>query len=408
MGVMDIVVSACLLGVPCRFDGQARPRGAVERLVARPGIRAVRICPESAGRLSRPRPPAERQPDGTVRDRDGRDVSEAFAAGARKCADRVQACAARLAILKAKSPSCGSGRIYDGTFTGRLVPGWGVAAELLRKEGITVVDEEKVAFCEPSVEHPVAIMLGSGMGNLAACVHVVRRIPYSDIEGFPDGAQPVEGHRFEALVGTIEGVPVVVYPGRIHLYQGFSEQEVTALVRHAHRIGCRDVIFSCATGGLDPAIEPGTLGLLADHINLTGRNPLACRTIGSVVETPFVAMGETYSPYLRQFARAAAEEAGIALDEGVYAGLLGPSYETPAEVAMLRALGARYVGMSAVCEVIMARALGMEVMGLTLVTNTAGSADLTHDEVLARAAASSDKAAQVLMGTLRLLGATTR
>ena len=398
---MNVAISACLTGVPCRFDGEARPCAAVGRLAAR--ARAVRICPETAGGLTRPRPPAERQGRRVV-DKDGNDVSAAFAAGARKTLDRVRKTGVTLAILKTKSPSCGAGRIFDGTFSGRLVPGWGVAAELLREEGITVATEEKVAYCEPSVEHPVAIMLGSGMGKLAECVHVVRRIPYADIEGFPDAAQPVEGHRFEALVGTIEGVPVVVYPGRIHLYQGFSELEVTAFVRHAHRIGCRDVIFSCATGGLDPAMQPGTIGLLADHINLTGRNPLACRTIGSMVETPFVAMGETYSPYLRSFARAAAEECGVTLDEGVYAGLLGPSYETPAEVAMLRTLGARYVGMSAVCEVIMARALGMEVMGLTLVTNVAGGSDLTHEEVLARAAAASDQVAQVLMGTLRLLG----
>ena len=400
---MNVAISACLLGKPCRFDGEARPNAAVQRLAARLGAGVVGVCPETAGGLSRPRPPAERA-GVRVLDAAWHDVSAAFATGARKTLARAQAAHVRLAILKAKSPSCGSGRIYDGTFSGRLVPGWGVAAELIRKEGIPVVNEEKVAYCEPSVEHPVAIMLGSEMGDLAQCVRVVRRIPYTDIEGFPDDARPVEGHVFEALVGTIEGVPVVVYPGRIHLYQGFSELEVTALVRHAHRIGCRDVIFSCGTCGLDEDVAPGTVGLIADHLNLTGRNPLACRTVGSMVDTPFVPMGETYSPYLRAFARAAAEEAGVALDEGVYAALLGPSYPTPAEAGMLRALGARYVGMSAVCEVIMARALGMEVMGLTLVTHGACDADLTRDEVLRRAADASDRVAQVLMGTLRLLG----
>ena len=399
-----VLVSACLLGEKCRFDGESRPSDAVRRLAARLGGCVVPVCPETAGGLARPRPPAERRGARVVA-ADGADVTGAFAAGARKTLDRARECGARLAILKAKSPSCGTGRIYDGSFSGTLTAGDGLAAELLKKEGLAVVDEEKVAYCEPSVEHPVAIMLGSGMGKLAESVKVVRRIPYADIEGFPADALPVEGHRFEVLVGTIGGVPVIVYPGRIHLYQGYTELEVTALVRHAHRLGCRDVVFSCATGGVDPSLKPGTIGLLTDHINLTGRNPLAHRAAGSMVETPFVSMDQTYSPYLASFARAAAADEGIELDEGVYAGLLGPTYETPAEVAALRVLGARYVGMSAVCEVIMARALGMEVMGLTLVTNTAGAGHLSHEEVLEVAACASDRVARVLTGMLERLGA---
>ena len=133
--------------------------------------------------------------------------------------------------------------------------------------------EDLVEYCAPSMEHPVAIVLGSGLGALADRVKVVRRIPYEDINGFPQEALPIEGHRFEVLVGTIDGVPVVVYPGRVHLYQGYNALQVTSLVRHAHRLGCRDIILTCASGAVRDA-KPGTFGLITDQMNLTGHNPL--------------------------------------------------------------------------------------------------------------------------------------
>ena len=137
-----------------------------------------------------------------------------------------------------------------------------------------MADEELAAYCAPSMEHPVAIVLGSGLGAIADRVKVVRRIPYEDIDGFPAEALPVEGHRFEVLVGTIEGVPVVVYPGRVHLYQGYSALQVTSLVRHAHKLGCRDIILTCASGAVR-GVAPGSFGLITDHINLT--RPTRCR-----------------------------------------------------------------------------------------------------------------------------------
>ena len=128
--------------------------------------------------------------------------------------------------------------------------------------------EDLVEYCAPSMEHPVAIVLGSGLGALADRVKVVRRIPYEDIDGFPQEALPIEGHRFEVLVGTIDGVPVVVYPGRVHLYQGYNALQVTSLVRHAHRLGCRDIILTCASGAVRDA-KPGTFGPVSyTHLTL--------------------------------------------------------------------------------------------------------------------------------------------
>ncbi|MDY2777695.1 MAG: purine-nucleoside phosphorylase [Collinsella sp.] len=267
-----------------------------------------------------------------------------------------------------------------------------------------MADEELVDFCAPSMEHPVAIVLGSGLGALADRVKVVRRIPYEDIDGFPHEALPVEGHRFEVLVGTIEGVPVVVYPGRVHLYQGYSALEVTSLVRHAHRLGCRDIILTCASGAVRD-IEPGSFGLIADQINLTGHNPLATPegAAHSLWETPFVPMAGAYSNYLSDLAREAAHEVGVNMAEGTYVGMLGPSYETDAEIHALGVLGADFVGCSTVCETIMAQALKMQVLGLTLVTNKAGRADNNHAEVLAAAEAAAEGTTGVLLALLRRL-----
>lgn len=280
----------------------------------------------------------------------------------------------------------------------------GLAMARFDEEEIIVAQEELAAYCAPSMEHPVAIVLGSGLGALADRVHVVRRIPYEDIEGFPREAIPVEGHRFEVLVGTIDEVPVVVYPGRVHLYQGYSALQVTSLVRHAHRLGCRDIILTCASGAVGD-VEPGTFGLITDHMNLTGCNPLATPegASHSLHDTPFVPVAGAYSNYLTQFAREAAAEVGVPVAEGTYVGMLGPSYETDAEVHALHVLGADFVGCSTVCEVIMAQALRMQVLGLTLVTSKAGRPDNNHAEVVAAAEAAADKTTGALLGVLRRL-----
>ena len=396
---MRVAISACLLGAPVRYDGGSKPVSEVLELAEK--VDVVRVCPETASGLPVPRPPAE-QLGGRVLLADGRDVTAEFDLGAQRCLDAVRRSPVRLAVLKAKSPSCGVGLVYDGTYSGRLVPGQGVFAARLEREGICVVTEETVRACKPSVEHPVAIVLGSGLGHLGSLVRPVRRIDYRDIEGFPQGARPVAGHRFEVTVGSIDDVPVVVYPGRIHLYQGYSAAEVTALVRHAHHLGCRDIVFACATGAVPGQAHVG-LGILTDQINLTGRNPLAEWEGLRDVESPFVDMNDAYSPYLRTIARGVADDLGIAVEEGVYAGVLGPCFETPAEVAALRTLGVSYVGMSTVCEVVMARALGMNVLGLTLAANESGAPAVSHETVLAEAEKHAENFEALVRGVLRLL-----
>lgn len=396
---MRVAISACLLGDAVRYDGGSKPVEAVRQLARK--VEVLRVCPETASGLPVPRPPAE-QRDGRVFLADGRDVTDDFIRGSERSLGKLRRSPVSLAVLKAKSPSCGVGLVYDGTYSGRLVAGEGVFAERLEKEGVCVVTEETVKAVKPSVEHPVAIVLGSGLGHLGSLVRPVRRIDYRDIDGFPLDARPVAGHSFEATVGTIDDVPVVVYPGRIHLYQGYSAAEVTSLVRHAHHLGCRDIIFACATGAVAGMAQVG-LGILTDQINLTGRNPLAEWEGLRDVESPFVDMSEAYSGYLRSLARGVADDLGIHVEEGVYAGVLGPCFETPAEVAAMRSLGVSYVGMSTVCEVIMARALGMNVLGLTLAANEAGASNVTHETVLETAGSYADDFERLVRGVLRLL-----
>lgn len=396
---MRLAVSACLLGEPVRYDGGSKPCAEVIELTKKNQV--CPVCPERAAGLSCPRPPAE-QVGERVLLKGGTDVTRAFADGARAECAAAQRAEVPLAVLKAKSPSCGVGLVYDGTYTGTLTAGMGVCARLLAKEGICVVTEDTVKNVKPSVEHPVAIVLGTGLGHLKGLVKAVRRIDYHDIEGFPGDATPIEGHTFEALVGTVDDVPVVVYPGRIHLYQGYSAAEVTALVRHAHHLGCRDIIFACATGCVPGNAHKG-LGILTGQINLTGRNPLAEWAELRDVDTPFVDMNDAYSPYLRTIARGVADDLGISVEEGVYAGMLGPCFETPAETAMLRTLGVSYVGMSTVCEVIMAKALEMNVLGLTLAANEAGAPGVDHQSVVAEAEKHADDFERLVRGVLRLL-----
>ena len=406
---MRLVVSACLLGRRCRYDGGHKRCDEVCRLAKRIRSRGgvvIEACPEEAAGLPVPRRPAERVGRRVLLD-DGTDVTEAFRGGARRTMEKVRdAGGAPLAVLKAKSPSCGVNLIYDGSYTGSLTRGSGVFAERLEQEGTCMTTENSVRICTPSVEHPVAIVLGTGLGHLAGLVKPVRRIAYRDIPGFPASARPVAGHSFEATVGTIDGVPVVVYPGRVHLYQGYTAAEVSSLVAHAHQLGCRVMLFACATGAI-PQVVPTGLGMVSDQINLTGANPL-------VPEAPqdgriwppsagFADMTDIYSPYLRGLARGVAQEQGLALSEGVLAGVVGPNFETPAEVNALRVLGVSYVGMSTVCEAILAHSLGMQVLGLTLAANYAGEVGVTHQSVLAAAQGHADGFERLVRGVLALL-----
>ena len=227
----------------------------------------------------------------------------------------------------------------------------------------------------------VAIVLGSGLGFLADEVREAVHIPYHEIPGFPEPG--VLGHKGELVVGTLAGVPVLVQAGRFHMYEGHTADVAALPVRVFHEIGIRTLIVTNAAGGVRPTFRPGTLMLIADHVNFMFRNPL----IGPVREGEerFPDMSAPYDPELRTLARDVARQEKISLEEGVYLSLLGPSFETPAEIRMLQRLGADAVGMSTVPEVIAARARGMKCLGFSTITNLAAGISptpLSHQEVL--------------------------
>ena len=226
-----------------------------------------------------------------------------------------------------------------------------------------------------------AIVLGSGLGGLAAQIAEPRRVPFHDVPGFPIAT--VAGHPGALVAGTLDGREVIALAGRFHLYEGHSAALAAFPVRVLHALGARTLFVSNAAGGIRRTFAPGTLMRIEDHINLMRRNPV----IGPVQpgDARFPDMSSPYDLELGARLHAVAAEAGIALEDGVYAGLLGPAYETPSEVRMLERLGADAVGMSTVPEVIVARALRMRVVGVSCITNLAAGISpvkLSHAEVL--------------------------
>ena len=227
----------------------------------------------------------------------------------------------------------------------------------------------------------VAIVLGSGLGGIADAIDSPTRVPYRDIPGFPRATVP--GHVGELIAGTLSGAPVIALSGRFHMYEGHDAAVAAFPARVAHALGAGTLVVSNAAGSVRADLTPGTLMVITDHINLMFRNPL----IGPVEpgDVRFPDMSDPYDAELRALARRVGQDLGTPLAEGVYAGLLGPSYETRAEVRMLARLGADVVGMSTVPEVIVARALGLRVLGFSCVTNLAcGLSDtpITHADVL--------------------------
>jgi purine-nucleoside phosphorylase len=232
-----------------------------------------------------------------------------------------------------------------------------------------------------SLEPTVGIILGSGLGGLAKSIADGVRIPFGEIPGFPEVT--VAGHEGAVIVGSLGGREIVALSGRFHMYEGHPAALAAFPVRVFHALGAHDLFVSNAAGGISPKLAVGDLMMISDHLNLMGTNPLVGE--GQEGEVRFPDMTDAYNPGLRWLLRTTAESLGIKLREGVYAGLLGPSYETPSEVKMLRLLGADAVGMSTVPEVIVARALGMRVAGVSCITNAAAGvtgAALSHEEVL--------------------------
>ena len=238
------------------------------------------------------------------------------------------------------------------------------------------------------------IVLGSGLGSLVDEVDAILSLPYEEITGMP--VSTVSGHAGRFVFGRLAGRRVLVAQGRVHLYEGRTAEEVTAAVRFMGALGVKKLVLTNAAGSLRADFAPGTWMMLNDHLNLTGTSPL----LGGA---NFVDMSAVYSAELRaHFSRLAAEEKST-LHEGVYAGLLGPQYETPAEVRMLRTLGADAVGMSTVLEAIQARTLGMEVAAFSCLTNMAaglGAGALDHGEVLATGRAAAKQFVRLLARAL--------
>jgi len=244
------------------------------------------------------------------------------------------------------------------------------------------MEEALKALRERIPERPdVFLVLGSGLGDLAEGVTEGVSIPFDEIPGFPEPG--VAGHAGRLVGGRVEGKGVLFQAGRFHFYEGHAPGVVVAPVRLAAQLGARTVILTNAAGSISQELSPGSILLLDDHINLMGRHPL----VGPVVdgEERFPEMSAPYDPELQSLALELAREKGIPLSRGTYAAVLGPSYETPAEIRFLRRAGADAVGMSTVPEAITARALGMRVLAFSLITNQAaglGPGPLHHDEVL--------------------------
>jgi purine-nucleoside phosphorylase len=228
----------------------------------------------------------------------------------------------------------------------------------------------------------IGLVLGSGLGAFADSLSEGVRIPYAEIPAFPRST--AVGHAGQMVIGKAGAVPVAVMQGRVHLYEGYSAQEVAFPMRVFGRMGIRAVILTNAAGGINLNYQQGALVLIRDHINLQGANPLTGpNDDGFGVRFPD--MTHAYAKECRAMAKEEAAKLGMALHEGIYAALLGPSYETPAEIKYLRIIGADLVGMSTVCEVIAARHMGIKVLAISCVTNmAAGILDkpLSHQEVM--------------------------
>jgi purine-nucleoside phosphorylase len=238
-----------------------------------------------------------------------------------------------------------------------------------------------------------AIILGSGLNPLVGEVAEEHIVPYASFKEIPQPSVP--GHDGRFVLGEINNSRIIFAQGRVHLYEGRSAREVTAIARLLGDCGVTRLIVTNAAGTTNKSFLPGSWMMITDHINLTGTTPL----LGAGT---FIDMSDCYSPQLRARFQAAAKKLGLTLHEGIYAGLLGPQYETPAEVGMLRTLGADAIGMSTVLEVIQGRALGLEVAGFSCLTNWAagiGTEKLNHAKVMETGKAAAKSFLQLLQAT---------
>ena len=247
-------------------------------------------------------------------------------------------------------------------------------------------DAAQVVRARTPIRPQIGLVLGSGLGAFADALPNAMRIPYRELPGFP--ISTAIGHAGELVIGTLganghAAVHVAVMAGRFHLYEGYSPKQVVSGIRLFHSLGIKRIVLTNAAGGINSDYSQGALVLLSDHINLLGQNPLTGPNDESLGPR-FPDMTEAYSIKMRQIAMQTASELGISLQEGVYAAVPGPSFETPAEIRYLKAIGADLVGMSTVPETIAANHAGMEVLAISCVTNMAAGLSgekLSHQEV---------------------------
>jgi purine-nucleoside phosphorylase len=243
----------------------------------------------------------------------------------------------------------------------------------------------------------VAVVLGSGLGGVADAVQDGVEIPYSEIPHFVNST--VEGHAGRLIIGSCGGVDVVLMKGRVHFYEGYSMEEVTLPVRVFNLMGIRSLILTNAAGGTAPHLSPGSLMAITDHINMIGENPLRGPNDGRFGPR-FPDMTSVYTSAYVEAAHEVAREIGVVLFEGVYMALRGPTYETPAEIRMMRKLGADAVGMSTVPEATVARHCGMKVLAISCITNVAAglvAAEIDHSEVMAVGARAGKQLAELIV-----------
>jgi purine-nucleoside phosphorylase len=276
-------------------------------------------------------------------------------------------------------------------------------------EFITVsqLDEAAEAIrAQSSLQPEVAIILGSGLGALAETVSDSTTIAYRDIPNWP--VSTVEGHKGQLVIGRLDGRNVAIMQGRVHYYEGYSIAQVGLPVRVTQKLGAKFLVVTNAAGAVNPGFEPGDLMLITDHLNLIGMaglNPLRGPNLNEVGPR-FPDMSQAYDRELAALARQVAKEQNILLNEGVYAGLAGPSFETPADLRFLRATGVDAVGMSTVPEVTVARHGRQRVLGISGISNKAnldGNTVTTHEEVLEAGKQIAPKLIAVIRGVLRLL-----
>jgi len=249
---------------------------------------------------------------------------------------------------------------------------------------------------ETDLRPVLGLVLGSGLGGLVDEIEAVATVPFAELPGWPRASAP--GHSGRLVLGHLQGLPVACLQGRLHMYEGLDERQVVEPVLLLRRLGARILLLTNASGGVDPAFSAGTLMVIRDHINLTGRNPLVGPN-DEALGPRFPDMSAVWDGELRDRLLSAARREQVEVREGIYVGLLGPSYETPAEVRMIATLGAHAVGMSTVLEAIAAHWAGLRVCGVSLVTNAGAGLSptpLTHEEVLEAAEVAGPRLVRII------------